>query len=105
MKIRNCGDPSEIFTILFQNSFTNCQDWLHTVTWNTVIVAGDVYFYCIPARNYTDSKKAVIDEVERRYSVINNGSKLSSGIYFTRMIVQPLEGKSIVQVKKMLLTK
>lgn len=34
-----------------------------------------------------------------------DGSSLSSGIYFTRMIVQPQEGMTIVQVKKMLLMK
>jgi hypothetical protein len=32
-----------------------------------------------------------------------DGSKLSSGIYFTRLVVQPHEGKQIVQVKKMVL--
>jgi hypothetical protein len=39
------------------------------------------------------------------YSVTFDGSSLSSGIYFTRMIVQPQEGKPIIQVKKMLLMK
>jgi hypothetical protein len=39
------------------------------------------------------------------YSVTFDGSRLSSGIYFTRMIVQPQEGKLIIQVKKMLLMK
>ena len=39
------------------------------------------------------------------YSTSFDGSKLSSGIYFTRIIVQPQEGLPIIQVKKMLLTK
>jgi parallel beta-helix repeat protein len=39
------------------------------------------------------------------YSVTFDGSRLSSGVYFTRMIVQPQEGMPIVQVKKMLLMK
>jgi len=39
------------------------------------------------------------------FSVTFNGSRLSSGIYFIRMIIQPQEGMPIVQVKKMLLTK
>ena len=39
------------------------------------------------------------------YSVTFDGSRLSSGIYFTRMIVQPQEGLPIVQVKKMQLVK
>jgi len=40
-----------------------------------------------------------------RYSVAFEGSKLSSGIYFVRMAVQPRDAKPIVQVKKMLLMK
>ena len=39
------------------------------------------------------------------YSVTFDGSRLSSGIYFTRMIVQSQEGLPIIQVKKMLLMK
>jgi hypothetical protein len=39
------------------------------------------------------------------YSVTFDGSRFSSGIYLTRMIVQPQEGMPIVQVKKMLLMK
>jgi hypothetical protein len=39
------------------------------------------------------------------HSVTFDGSRLSSGIYLTRMIVQPQEGMPIVQVKKMVLTK
>jgi Zn-dependent metalloprotease len=39
------------------------------------------------------------------YSVTFDGSRLSSGIYFARMIMQPQEGTPIVQVKKMLLMK
>jgi len=39
------------------------------------------------------------------YSATFDGSKLSSGIYFLRMNIQPQEGSAIVQVKKMLLMK
>jgi hypothetical protein len=34
-----------------------------------------------------------------------DGSRFSSGVYFTRFVVTPQEGKPFVQVKKMLLTK
>ncbi|MBN1397877.1 MAG: hypothetical protein JXA06_07585 [Bacteroidetes bacterium] len=40
-----------------------------------------------------------------RYSVNFDGSRLSSGVYFIRMNIQPQEGAAIVQVKKMLMTK
>ncbi len=39
------------------------------------------------------------------YSVTFDGSKLSSGIYFIRMTIQPQEGAAVVQVRKMVLTK
>jgi hypothetical protein len=39
------------------------------------------------------------------YSVQFEGSNLSSGVYFTRLVIQPQEGKSIVMVKKILLMK
>jgi hypothetical protein len=39
------------------------------------------------------------------YTATFDGSKLSSGIYITRFVAQPQEGKQIVQVKKMLMIK
>jgi len=39
------------------------------------------------------------------HSVTFNGSKLASGIYFTRLIVNGQDGKQIVQTKKMLMMK
>jgi hypothetical protein len=49
----------------------------------------------------------LVDEMKEVgfYSATFDGEKLASGIYFTRMIVQPQEGLPIVQVRKMLLTK
>ncbi len=49
----------------------------------------------------------LVDEMKEtgRYSVNFDGSRLSSGVYFIRMNIQPQEGAAIVQVKKMLLTK
>jgi hypothetical protein len=39
------------------------------------------------------------------YTANLNGSKLSSGIYFTWFVVKPQDGTLIVQVKKMLMLK
>jgi hypothetical protein len=39
------------------------------------------------------------------YSATFDGSKLAGGVYFARFIVQPHEGKPIVQAKKMLMIK
>jgi tetratricopeptide (TPR) repeat protein len=49
----------------------------------------------------------LVDEMKEAgyYTATFNGSRLSSGVYFTRFIVQSPDGKSFVKVKKMLLTK
>jgi M6 family metalloprotease-like protein len=49
----------------------------------------------------------LVDEIKGggRHTVIFDGSKLSSGVYFVRFIMKPQDGKQVVQVKKMCLIK
>jgi parallel beta-helix repeat protein len=49
----------------------------------------------------------LVDETKEAgyYTATFDGSKLSSGVYFTRFVMQPQAGKQIVQVKKMLMLK
>ena len=49
----------------------------------------------------------LVDEFKRggRNTAIFDGSKLSSGVYFLRSIMNPQDGKQVVQVKKMLMLK
>jgi hypothetical protein len=49
----------------------------------------------------------LVDEMKEAgyYTASFDGSKLSSGVYFTRFVVKPLSGRSFVQVKKILLTR
>jgi M6 family metalloprotease-like protein len=42
---------------------------------------------------------------EGYYTVTFDGSRLSSGVYFARFVVQPQDGKPVLQVKKLLLMK
>jgi hypothetical protein len=39
------------------------------------------------------------------YTAVFDGARLASGVYFTRLIVQPQDSKQFVKVKKMLLIK
>jgi hypothetical protein len=49
----------------------------------------------------------LVDEMKEAgyYTATFDGSRLSSGIYFTRFVAQPQGGKPFVQVKKMLMMK
>jgi hypothetical protein len=51
--------------------------------------------------------ETLVDEMKEvgYYSVTFDGSKFSSGIYFTRFVVKPNEGKPFVQTRKLLLMK
>jgi hypothetical protein len=75
-----------------------------------------VMSYQLPVTSYVSLK--VYDMLGRAVAVLQDGmkeagtwtatfdaSKLSSGIYFSRLTVKPQEGNAVVQVKKMLLVK
>jgi hypothetical protein len=49
----------------------------------------------------------LVDDIKEPgyYSIQFDGSKFSSGVYFTRLTVEPQEGKPFVQMKKMMLLK